>query len=64
MTPPLISICVPTYNGAATLTQTLNSIAAQEFDGLEVVICDDQSSDSTVELAEAFARRHLYVRGQ
>ena len=58
----LVSICIPTYNGSATLGQTLNSIADQEFDGLEVVICDDQSDDNTVALAEGFARQHPYVR--
>lgn len=62
MTPPLISICIPTYNGTATLVQTLESITAQAFDGLEVVVCDDHSTDSTTELAEEFALRHPYVR--
>ena len=59
---PLVSICIPTYNGAATLEQTLNSIAGQAFDGLEIVICDDLSDDSTCALAEGFARQHPYVR--
>ena len=35
---------------------------SEAFDGLEVVVCDDHSSDSTVALAEEFARRHSYMR--
>jgi hypothetical protein len=57
-----VSVCIPTYNGAATLAQTLDSIARQAFDGLEVVVCDDASTDDTAKLAEDYARRHSYVR--
>ena len=59
---PLVSICIPTYNGSGTLAQTLDSIVAQEFDGLEVVVCDDASRDGTAALAEDYARRHSRIR--
>jgi len=58
---PLVSICIPTYNGAATLSQTLGSIVAQSFDGLAVVICDDNSQDDTLAIAESYASRHPYI---
>jgi glycosyltransferase involved in cell wall biosynthesis len=29
---PVVSVCVPTYNGGAFLPQTLQSIAAQTFE--------------------------------
>jgi glycosyltransferase involved in cell wall biosynthesis len=44
------------------LAQTLDSIAALAFDGLEVVICDDCSRDETVSVAQEYARRHPYFR--
>lgn len=59
---PLVSICIPTYNGSGTLAQTLDSIVAQAFDGLEVVICDDASRDRTAALAEEYARGRPWVR--
>jgi glycosyltransferase involved in cell wall biosynthesis len=62
MTFPLVSLCIPTFNGAATLGETLDSIVAQAFDGLEVVICDDASRDGTVALAEDYARRFPFIR--
>jgi glycosyltransferase involved in cell wall biosynthesis len=62
MTLPLVSICIPTYNGQETLEQTLDSILAQHRDDLEVVICDDCSRDRTFEIALEYARRYPQVR--
>ena len=52
---PTISVCIPTYNGAAFLADTLASVAAQTFRDFEVLIVDDQSSDETLAIAERFA---------
>jgi hypothetical protein len=49
-----VSVCVPTYNGAAFLSQTLDSITAQTFDDFEVIIVDDMSTDETIAIAEAY----------
>lgn len=62
MPAPLLSICIPAYDGEATLAETLDSIVGQAFDGLEVVICDDASRDRTVALAERYAQRHPFIR--
>ena len=35
---PTISVCIPTYNGAAFLADTLASVAAQTFADFEVLI--------------------------
>jgi glycosyltransferase involved in cell wall biosynthesis len=59
---PTISVCVPTYNGAAFLEATLESIAAQTFGDYEVLIVDDLSSDGTVAIAEAYAAGDDRVR--
>jgi glycosyltransferase involved in cell wall biosynthesis len=50
-----LSVCVPTYNGAAYLAQTLNSISAQTFADFELLIVDDMSTDGTLDIAHAFA---------
>ena len=55
MSNPVVSVCVPTYNGGAFLALTLKSIAAQTFEGYEVVIVDDHSTDDSVALAEQYA---------
>ena len=52
---PLVSICVPTYNGRDHLKECMASIRAQSFTDFEVVICDDQSSDGTLDFARELA---------
>ncbi len=49
---------MPVHNGEHYLAQALESIAAQTFEDWEAVIVDDASSDGSLELARAFARRH------
>ena len=58
----LLSVCIPTYNGAGTLAGTLDSIASQTRDGLEVVICDDCSTDESTRIAQSYAGRYANVR--
>lgn len=50
---PLISVITITYNAAATLPPTLDSVAAQTFTDFEYLVIDGASTDSTVALASA-----------
>jgi glycosyltransferase involved in cell wall biosynthesis len=59
---PAISVCIPTYNGAEFLAETLASAAAQTFDDFEIVIVDDGSTDATLDIAERFARQEPRAR--
>jgi len=49
---PLVSVCVPTYNGERFLGDCLDSLLAQGLRDLEIVVGDDASSDASVEVAE------------
>jgi glycosyltransferase involved in cell wall biosynthesis len=51
---PTVSICIPTFNGASWVRQTIESALAQDFPDSEVVVCDDASSDDTVAVARQF----------
>jgi glycosyltransferase involved in cell wall biosynthesis len=51
-----ISVAMCTYNGESFLGQQLESIAVQTRLPAELVICDDRSTDSTVEIVRQFAR--------
>jgi glycosyltransferase involved in cell wall biosynthesis len=62
MRTPTVSVCVPTYNGAAFLSHTLESISAQTFDDFEVLIVDDTSTDATIDIADAYAARDPRAR--
>jgi hypothetical protein len=52
-----VSVVMATYNGARFLEPQLASIAAQTRLPDELVVCDDQSSDESVEIVERFSAR-------
>jgi len=58
----MVSICVPTYNGARFLSQCLDTALAQTWSDFELVIVDDRSTDRTLEIAAGFAARDSRVR--
>ena len=53
----LVSIIMGIYNCADTLCEALESIAAQTHAGWELILCDDCSTDATLDVARAFAKR-------
>ena len=62
MTAPLVSIVVPTFNGAATLPDLLSAVRAQHADfAFEVIAVDSGSTDGTVPLLEAAADQVLRI---
>ncbi len=59
---PLISICVPTYNGESYLRQCLESCVNQDFRDFEVIICDDGSTDNSVAINTEFSQKYPFIR--
>jgi len=47
---PLVSICIPTYNGEKFMYETLSSIKQQTYQNIEVIISDDNSHDSSLQI--------------
>jgi glycosyltransferase involved in cell wall biosynthesis len=58
---PLVSIIVATYNGEKYLLEQLDSIANQTYKNIEIIVCDDCSSDGTEKIIKAFAENHKRV---
>jgi glycosyltransferase involved in cell wall biosynthesis len=58
---PLVSICIPSYNSGEFIQQTLNSVLAQTYTNIEVIVTDDVSSDNTVQIAKAIKDPRLKV---
>lgn len=58
MSSPLVTIGVPVYNGEPYLAETLASLVSQDYADLEIILSDNGSTDSTVEIAEAVAADH------
>ncbi len=61
-TPPTVSFGLAVRNGAATVVRCLDSILSQDFRDLEIVVCDNASSDATPKLVEEIAARDPRVR--
>lgn len=57
-----ISICVPTYNGAAYLKEALESALQQTYTDYEILIVDDGSTDETLLIARRFEQAHQHIR--
>ena len=72
LTKPRVAILVPIHNGASYLLRTLESLDSQDYENFEVVLCDDGSSDGSLQLCLDFAKsakhkfsllRHAKARG-
>ena len=53
---PLISVVLPTYNVAQYLPQCLESVAAQTYNNIEVIIIIDGATDGSYEIAQEFCK--------
>jgi glycosyltransferase involved in cell wall biosynthesis len=60
-TVPLVSICIPAYQGSRWIRDSIASALAQDYPRLEVVVSDDASRDGTAEVAEGAGDARLRV---
>lgn len=49
---PLVSVLVPSYNHSEFVTETLQSLCAQTYKNIELIIIDDGSNDNSVKIIE------------
>ena len=61
-TTPTISIGLPVYNGERFISQAIECMLDQTFDDLELVICDNASTDRTAEICKEYQARDSRVR--
>ena len=54
---PLLSLIVPVYNVAPFLERCLASLAAQDSEGMEIVLVDDGSTDDCPAILARYAAR-------
>lgn len=59
---PLISIIVPVYNAQAYLAQCIESICAQTYRNLDIILVDDGSKDCSLEICRQYQDRDSRIR--
>ena len=54
MTNPLVSVIIPVYNTQKYLRAAIESVLAQDYRPLEIIVVDDGSTDSSAAIAQSF----------
>lgn len=60
MTQPVVSVILPVYNGEKYLAEALNSVLAQDYRPLDVIVIDDGSTDGSASIAKSYGSAIRY----
>lgn len=58
---PLVSVYIPTHNRVELLKRAIDSVLRQTYKKIEIIVCDDGSSDSTEEFIRALCVEHQNI---
>jgi glycosyltransferase involved in cell wall biosynthesis len=63
---PLVSVIIPVFNGERFLREAVESVLAQQYSSLEIIVVDDGSTDGTANVARSLPEtvRYLYQTNQ
>lgn len=59
MNSPIVSVCVPVYNGEAFIHDCIQSVLNQTFEDFELLVVDNASTDSTMAICSSISDRRL-----
>lgn len=58
----LISIGIPVYNGERFIREALDCVLSQTYKNIEVVVCDNASTDQTVSIVESYIKQDSRIK--
>ena len=58
----LLTIAVPTYNGAKTIRNMLDILLPQVDNRVEIIICDNASTDDTGDIIEEYVQKYPFIQ--
>ena len=61
MAQAFISICIPVYNGEIYLRECLDSCLCQDYSNYEVLVCDDGSTDSSIQILQEYQNKYPHL---
>ncbi len=59
---PLVTVVVPVYNAQKYLSHCLDSIIAQNFESMEIILVNDGSTDASEEIINAYQSKYPFIR--
>lgn len=59
---PTISIAMPAYNAGKYIAAAIESIIIQTYTDWELIICDDCSTDNTIDIIESYQKKHANIK--
>lgn len=59
---PLVSILLTSYNYGRFIGEAIESALRQTYKNLEIIICDDESTDDSVQIIEKYARQDSRIK--
>jgi len=59
---PLVSVLMTAYNREKYIKEAIESVLASSYTDLELIICDDRSTDNTISIAREYAARDQRVK--
>jgi glycosyltransferase involved in cell wall biosynthesis len=62
MITPTVSVVIPTYNRARSITRAIDSVLTQTFQDIELIVVDDGSQDDTAEVLTRYGDRLCLIR--
>ena len=62
MMQPILSICIPTYNGEKTIKNLLDILLPQVFNDVEIIVSDNCSTDSTSLIIQEYRKKYSFIK--
>ena len=59
---PVVSIIMPTFNRADTISLAIESVLKQSFKDWELLIIDNESTDNTKEIVDSFSKNDNRIK--
>lgn len=59
---PLVSVIIPCYNNADMLPSAVNSVLAQDYANIEVIVIDDGSTDESINVLKQFGDKITLIQ--
>ena len=63
MNQPLVSVIIPCFNAEQFLSEAIDSILAQTYPRIEIIVIDDGSTDSSLEIIKSYNNRLIWQTG-